>query len=184
MFSLFAQTIGPMNRVFGRSVPSLVANSTGLNLRINRAITYEVKPSGEKVVIGVAENKSSPKEKWQRVRPMGEEKELRLIKEIEMNERLESDPKAARQTASRKLQSLQDSLRNRGFVLFSSMISSKIEFNHRFCRETKPYNPPQNVNDIIESVCKDVLPLRETNDWTGIALNDPIVKFKVGHQMG
>ena len=106
-----------MNQLFRRPVQCLVAtNSAALPLRLSRAVTYEVKPTGEKVLISFNENKTAKKEKWQRVRPMGYEKELRRIKYIEYNERLQSDPKVARLVASTKLHSLEESLRSRGFV--------------------------------------------------------------------
>jgi hypothetical protein len=87
-----------------------------------RGVTYQVLPSGEKVVVNVKSEVSTKREKWQNVRPMGHEKELRDIKEIEMNERLESDPKAARNIASAKLQSFKDSLLQRGYHLLHHLV--------------------------------------------------------------
>jgi hypothetical protein len=87
-----------------------------------RWVTYEVLPSGEKVVVNVKTEVSTKREKWQNVRPMGHEKELRDIKEIEMNERLESDPKVARNVASAKLQSFKDSLLQRGYHLLHHLV--------------------------------------------------------------
>jgi hypothetical protein len=87
-----------------------------------RGVTYEVLPSGEKVVVNVKTEVSTKREKWQNVRPMGREKEFRDIKEMEMNERLESDPKVARNIASTKLQSFKDSLLERGYHLLHHLV--------------------------------------------------------------
>jgi len=128
-----------------------------------RSVSYEVTPSGKKIVINKYPNEKTVKtEKWQRVRPMGYEPELRQIKQIEFDERLESDPMVARNTAFSKLQSLKDSLRNRGF-----------------CRETKRYDPPQNVNNIVEDICKEVFPEKSNSqNWSNISFGDHFVKYK------
>src|SRR5690348_12452175 len=88
-----------------------VSNGAKLFNLKTRYITYEVTPSVEKIVINkYPDEKSIKKEKWQNVRPMGYEKQLRDIKRIEFDPRLESDPVVARNTAFTKLQSMKDSL--------------------------------------------------------------------------
>ncbi|CAG2178761.1 unnamed protein product, partial [Oppiella nova] len=104
MHKLLHQSIVTANR-FPRVVPVLAT----------RGVVYEVSPTGEKTVINKYEGRKSLKEKWQRVRPMGYEPHFRKIKRIEMDERLESDPRVARHTAESKLQSMKDSLLNRGW---------------------------------------------------------------------
>jgi len=152
MHKLVHQSIVTANR-FPRLVPALAT----------RGVVYEVSPTGEKTVINKYEGRKSLKEKWQRVRPMGYEPHFRKIKSIEMNERLESDPRVARHTAESKLQSMKDSLLNRGF-----------------CRETKPYDPPEDVQTVIEGVCREVIPNEvRSQKWFEVSLKDPNVKFKV-----
>ena len=102
-----------MNKLFSHK--SFVSINRSLVL-MSRSVTYEVTPTGNKIVINKYPDRNHTKrEKWQRIRPMGYEQPLRDIKRIELDPRLESDPQMARNTAFTKLQSMKDSLRNRGF---------------------------------------------------------------------
>ncbi|CAG2102786.1 unnamed protein product [Medioppia subpectinata] len=127
-----------------------------------RSVTYDVLPTGEKVVVNKYPKRSSKREDWQRVRPMGYEPRLRKLKIWEQNDRITADPRVARNTAASKLQSMKDDLLNRGF-----------------CRETKPYEPPKDVYNIIESVCRQVFESQtQSKNWSQNSLSDRIVKFK------
>jgi hypothetical protein len=49
-----------------------------------------------------------------------------------------------------------------------------------FCRETKPYDPPEDVQTVIEGVCREVIPNEvRSQKWFEVSLKDPNVKFKV-----
>lgn len=139
----------------------VIRNGNKLLLNVlKREVTYEVLPSGERVVVNVNSTVVTKREKWQRVRPMGKEEELREIKSIELNERLESDPKVARNTAYNKLNQFRVELMKKGF-----------------CREIKPYNPPKDVQNIMQNICDRVMD-HKSDEWTHILLNDPFIKYK------
>ena len=63
------------------------------------------------------QSKKRTREEWQDVKPKGEEKELKRIKDIELNDRLKSRPKDAQDMARRKLQSLQTALMRSGYSI-------------------------------------------------------------------
>lgn len=47
----------------------------------------------------------------------------------------------------------------------------------RFCRETKPYNPPENVTDKIKEIHYELF--GHNNDWKNSRFTDSTIKFKV-----
>ena len=101
--------------------------SNNLLISLTRCVTYEVSPTGEKVYMDKLHSldkdpKPNKKEKWQRVAPMGYEQQLKDIKKIEFDPRLESDPLVAKSTAFSKLESMKDTLRNRGFEIHFILI--------------------------------------------------------------
>ncbi|XP_054167970.1 uncharacterized protein LOC128965326 [Oppia nitens] len=150
-----------MNRLVAKRPIDLVHKSC--QLVSQRLVTYDVKPTGEKVVVNIIPQRRTKKEEWMNVRPMGYEPTLRQIKNIEFDPRLESDPSVARQTASNKLRSMKDQLMSRGF-----------------CREIKPYDPPEEVENIIKTICFKVLSNKTTNErqnWSHISLDNRNLKF-------
>ena len=84
------------------------------HLPLIRLAHFQITSKGEKVVVSKQHYIKSKREKWQKVKPMGEEPEIRNIKRIEKDERLHSDPMMAKVTASSKLNQLQGRLKVSG----------------------------------------------------------------------
>ena len=94
----------------------------------------------------INEFKSSKKEKkeWMKVIPKDKDNRFNAYK---WHDAYTSNPVEAKNTASRRLQSLQDSLKSRGRT-----------------RESKPYDPPANVEETIISIVKASLSNSATSD--------------------
>ncbi|OTF79152.1 Mitochondrial 50S ribosomal L50-like protein [Euroglyphus maynei] len=110
-----------------------------LNQSIRPLAHYVINQNGEKVVVSKRTSIRTKREKWQNVKPMEYDDELRKIRKIELNKRLHTDPEQARQMAEDKFQQLADYLHSSGL-----------------CRDTKPYEPPENVSQIIDEICREV----------------------------
>ncbi|KAH9420128.1 hypothetical protein DERP_001963 [Dermatophagoides pteronyssinus] len=110
-----------------------------LNQTIRPLAHYVINQNGEKVVVSKRTSLRSKREKWQNVKAMEYDEELRKIHKIERNERLHSDPEQARQMAEDKFQRLADRLHSSGF-----------------CRDKKPYEPPENTSQILDEICREV----------------------------
>lgn len=119
---------------------------------------FVINQFGEKVVVSKRNHIKTKREPWQKIEPMGREKEYLEIKKIELDERLHCDPNEARKTANNKFQQLSDHLQSLGI-----------------CRETKAYQPPENTNEIIDNICK------EFNDQKEFIFTDLSQKFKVNN---
>lgn len=159
-----------------------------------RNVHYQISSTGEKIVVSKRHNIKTKQEKWQMVQPMEKDKLLRQISNIEKNERLQSDPAMAKYTATSKMRQLHDRLQIAGYVgrtdifiwfihikchclsyLRAPCIYNNIYDFYRFCRETKPYVPPEDVEEKIESLCKEVFNSTSSN----VALDNELLKFKV-----
>ncbi|KAF7489234.1 hypothetical protein SSS_08695 [Sarcoptes scabiei] len=139
-----------------------VLNLIKINPRIfntHRYVHYMINQDGEKIVISTRTKIKSKREKWQNVRPMGYEKELKKIREIEWNERLHCDPELAYETSLNKFQKFSDELK------FSGL-----------CRYKKSYQPLENTIAIIDDICKKVFPKEEEID--SIIFKDLNEKFR------
>ncbi|KAH9501730.1 mitochondrial ribosomal protein L50 [Dermatophagoides farinae] len=118
---------------------SLITTKSLCNHTIRPLAHYVINQNGEKVVVSKRTNIRSKREKWQNVKAMEYEDELKKIRKIEFNDRLHADPEQARQMAEDKFQQLADRLKSSGL-----------------CRDTKPYDPPENTSQIIDEICQEI----------------------------
>lgn len=112
-----------------------VLNLIKINPRIfntHRYVHYMINQDGEKIVISTRTKIKSKREKWQNVRPMGYEKELKKIREIEWNERLHCDPELAYETSLNKFQKFSDELKFSGLVIVRCGIPKKTQIISKF----------------------------------------------------
>ena len=108
---------------------SLITTKSLCNHTIRPLAHYVINQNGEKVVVSKRTNIRSKREKWQNVKAMEYEDELKKIRKIEFNDRLHADPEQARQMAEDKFQQLADRLKSSGydFFLFFEKIRNQIK---------------------------------------------------------
>lgn len=137
---------------------SLITTKSLCNHTIRPLAHYVINQNGEKVVVSKRTNIRSKREKWQNVKAMEYEDELKKIRKIEFNDRLHADPEQARQMAEDKFQQLADRLKSSGydFFLFFEKIQFLIIMSKSLCRDTKPYDPPENTSQIIDEICQEI----------------------------
>lgn len=128
--------------------------------------------------VPVEETWNSGRQKWVDVRWKNKNSAETLIHTMAMDETRRSDPHEARRISDAKLTALRSSLMAKGYVLMQ--YTPCAHSGHRFCRERKSYDPPDDVENVIKNAFETaVQPQSPADSWIDFKLTDLKIKFKV-----